>query len=625
MALTESDIKIIIAAELKKQGFKDAQKATSLLDKQFKKLGATVLGALSIRTVVNFGKASIKAFSDAQREAQLLSTQLNSINLGFASPFINEFIDRLALATGVAGGDLTNAFISLSQATGDVTTAQKLLQTALDVSLGTGKDLQSVAYALQKAYKGEVTALAKLKIGYTAAELKGKDFDDVLADLQARFTGAAGDAVDTFAGKMARLTEAADQAKEAFGERLVTAIEDSAGSIEELQQNMIDLAEAFGDAAAGAIKFADKTIEAFNKISNSAPVKFLAKLLELLGRFVLEPIVMGGGVGESFSAGDARRAAEQRRADEKSASARLRNQNALTRAEAKSAAAKLAAEKKLTDEKKKQARENKIIDELNKRFEMDRIQIAAALGGQINEVERLRLELMQAILDEDVKRAIILEGQLIKAEAAAAELAILLDSLDELVGDPFADWPGTIAKIESLLKQLNIKIPIETLFAEKGLKLDQKAMTVTTLERMDVDANNVYINGMLQNQQVDTDNSFGVPRGETSLANAQAVLTIATAVASDAAATLAASEAALALIEAENAAREAANAMNDSILADLFASLGLDANGDPIQNNIIINVEGSIISEQDLAETITDQLYQYQKSGKGLLFSSTAI
>ena len=64
---------------------------------------------------------------------------------------------------------------------------------------------------------------------------------------------------------------------------------------------------------------------------------------------------------------------------------------------------------------------------------------------------------MQAILDEDVKRAIILEGQLIKAEAAAAELATLLDSLDEMVGDQFADWPGTIARIQELLKQLNIK------------------------------------------------------------------------------------------------------------------------------------------------------------------------
>ena len=36
MALTESDIKIIIAAELKKQGFKDAEKATINLSKNFR-------------------------------------------------------------------------------------------------------------------------------------------------------------------------------------------------------------------------------------------------------------------------------------------------------------------------------------------------------------------------------------------------------------------------------------------------------------------------------------------------------------------------------------------------------------------------------------------------------------
>jgi hypothetical protein len=41
---------------------------------------------------------------------------------------------------------------------------------------------------------------------------------------------------------------------------------------------------------------------------------------------------------------------------------------------------------------------------------------------------------------------------------------------------------------KNCLKQLNIKIPIETLFAEKGLKLDQEKMTVTKLERMDVNA-----------------------------------------------------------------------------------------------------------------------------------------
>ena len=42
MAMTESDIKIVIAAELKKQGFDKAQKATSNLENSFKKLGKTV-------------------------------------------------------------------------------------------------------------------------------------------------------------------------------------------------------------------------------------------------------------------------------------------------------------------------------------------------------------------------------------------------------------------------------------------------------------------------------------------------------------------------------------------------------------------------------------------------------
>lgn len=600
------------------------ERAVKKADKAFTALGKTFIGVFSVAKVVQFSKASVRAFAESQKEAQLLATQLESINLGFASPYLNEFIDKLALATGKTGGELTNAFVALSQATGDATTAQKILSTALDVSMGAGKDLQTVSVALQRAYKGETTALAKLRIGYSTAELKGKDFNDVLADLQNRFEGAAAAATDTFAGKLARLTEAVEQAKEAFGKGFVEGLQSSQIEVEELQKDIINLGTVLGKTAAASVAFADKMIEQLDRIGKSQAANFVLSLFEKLTNYVVGPIIFGE-VGTNFSSADAARQAAANRAAEKSASARLRALNALSKAEAKAAAIKLQNEKKVTAEKKKQAQSQSILNDINKRFEMDRIQIAAALGGQINEVERLRLELMQAILDEDVKRAIILEGQLIKAEAAAAELAILLDSLDELVGDPFADWPGTIAKIESLLKQLNIKIPIETLFAEKGLKLDQKAMTVTTLERMDVDANNVYINGMLQNQQVDTNNSFGVPRGAPSLANAEAVLTIATAVASDAAALLAQSEAALALLEAENALKEAQNAMNDSLLADLFESLGLDSNGEPITTNINVIVEGSVLSAEDLAETITDIQYQYQRSGKGLLFSSIAI
>jgi hypothetical protein len=207
---------------------------------------------------------------------------------------------------------------------------------------------------------------------------------------------------------------------------------------------------------------------------------------------------------------------------------------------------------------------------------------------------------MQAILDEDVKRAIILEGQLIKAEAAAKELALLLDSLDEMVGDPFADWPKTITRIQELLKQLKINIPIETLFAEKGLKLDQKTMTVTTIERMDVDANNVYINGQLTNQNETMPNT-----GQALAADVWKEFTAGNP---------------LVIAAVENAA-DANLALADAEL--LLAESLLAESGGTIE--VTVNVEGSVITEQDLTQTILDNLYLHQKAGQGLLLSSVAI
>ena len=592
-------------------------KGTKKADDAFTKLGKKFLAVFSVTKVVQFGKASVQAFSDSTKEAQLLATQLNAVNLGFASPFINEFIDKLELATGVAGDKLTNAFISLSQATGDASTAQKILSTALDVSLGTGKDLNTITNALQRAYKGETTALARLRIGYTTTELKGRKFEDVIKDLQERFDGAAGKATDTFAGKMARLSAAVEQAKEAFGEGLVSGLEDADIAIEDLQEGIINLGKALGNLSAAVVEFGKDAKDTFQDIVDSAPFKALGALFEGFTRFVIGGIVMGDP-GESFASATARIQAQERRREEERNRARLRTQNALTKAEAKSAAQRIAGEKKITSEKKKQAAEAGIINEINKRFELDRIQIAAALGGQINDVERLRLELMQAILDEDVKRAIILEGQLIKAEAAAAELALILDSLDEMVGDPFADWPGTIKRIQELLSQLKIKIPIETLFAEKGLKLDQDKMTVTKLDRMDVNATNVYINGARPLDQ------FVNPFTPLTIEHAVAEGVKADLAESDAAALLAESDALLALIESERALAEAENAIREAELAALFAKLGLDAEGNP-KTVINVNVEGNVTSAEDLAEVITDIQYTYQKTGKGLLLQSRAI
>jgi len=305
-------------------------KATKKADKAFGALGRKFAAVFSVAAVIKFGKESVKAFQEAEKEAALLRSQLEAINLGFASPLVNEYIDNLALLSGVTGGDLTNAFVSLSQATEDATTAQELLSTALDISAGTGKSLQSVTNALQRAYKGEVTSLAKLRIGFTATELKGKKFNDVLDELNERFTGASARAADTYAGKIARLKEAVDQAQEAFGKGLVSGIEESGQSIEDLQQDIINLGEALGGLAADVNNFASDTIAAFDRIGKSAAVQGLLDVFDALVRGV--GFVITGELVPSMDQATARLAGEERRKNEESNRAVLRTRSQLIRA-----------------------------------------------------------------------------------------------------------------------------------------------------------------------------------------------------------------------------------------------------------------------------------------------------
>jgi hypothetical protein len=398
------------------------------------------------------------------------------------------------------------------------------------------------------------------------------------------------------------LNVAASNATETIGVSLITALEllSADNSIETATKKM----KGFGDAIANNITATAYLIRELGKIPGAGVLGNIFGFIEDRISFfspsnaanLLKQIKGFQGMGNisvTKSSQDTQKARidEARRAEE-AALKRQKEILALLKQQTKQQKAMAAAAKK-------QKQEEGILSEINKRFEMDRIQIAAALGGQINDVERLRLELMQAILDEDVKRAIILEGQLIKAEAAAAELALLLDSLDEMVGDPFADWPGTIARIQELLKTLKIKIPIETLFAEKGLRLDQNTMTVTKLERMDVNAKNVYILG---------GGGGGGGGGGDQLVPGIIELFKA------------GDPTAIHAIE-ENALANAALADAELLLADALLAESM-INGD---TNITVIVEGSVIAAEDLAETITDIQYTYQKTGKGLLLQSRAI
>lgn len=137
---------------------------------------------------------------------------------------VEDYITKSALATGVADDQLRPAFDRLVRSTGDVGKAQEGLNLALNISAATGKSLETVTAAVGKALDGNATSLGKVAGGFEASELKGKSFADLLPILTERFGGAAQEQAETFAGKMARLSVAFDEAKETAGSFILDGI-----------------------------------------------------------------------------------------------------------------------------------------------------------------------------------------------------------------------------------------------------------------------------------------------------------------------------------------------------------------------------------------------------------------
>jgi hypothetical protein len=137
---------------------------------------------------------------------------------------VEDYITQTALANGVTDDKLRPSLDRLIRSTKDQTKAQELQSLALNISAGTGKDLQAVSEALGKAYDGNLGALKKLGVGIDESIIKSKNFDAAAAALSKTFEGQASKQAETFEGKMARLNVAFDEAKETVGSYVLDAI-----------------------------------------------------------------------------------------------------------------------------------------------------------------------------------------------------------------------------------------------------------------------------------------------------------------------------------------------------------------------------------------------------------------
>jgi len=136
-----------------------------------------------------------------------------------------DMILKTSLATGVADDKLRPAMQRLAVSTKDTGEAQRLLSLALDISKGKGIELETVANALGRAQDGNTTALGRLGLGLSKAELSTLSFTEVQAKLSELYGGAAAANAETFQGKIDRLKVGFDEAKESLGTALLPQVE----------------------------------------------------------------------------------------------------------------------------------------------------------------------------------------------------------------------------------------------------------------------------------------------------------------------------------------------------------------------------------------------------------------
>jgi hypothetical protein len=204
---------------------------------------AAAAGAYAVKIGIEGVKAAIE---DEKAQTQLALALENATGATKGQIAATEqSILKMSLATGVADDQLRPALARLVRSTSDTEKAQELLATALDVATATGKPLETVANALGKAYDGNTAALGKLGIGLSAAELKTMDFTAVQGKLSDLFGGAAARNADTYAGRIARMQVAFDEAKETIGFALLPILEKV---INFINQNALPAINAFSKA-----------------------------------------------------------------------------------------------------------------------------------------------------------------------------------------------------------------------------------------------------------------------------------------------------------------------------------------------------------------------------------------
>ena len=485
------------------------QKAFRQAESAADKLGKTIKHALIGVGVTAFAKSAIDAFAQSEKGAALFAKTLRNIGFEYATKDSLAFLNNLKMQYGVVDEQLLPAYEQLITATRSVGAAQNLTNVALDIAAQQNISVTQAADALAKAYMGNTKGIAALGLGISKTTLASGNFADILKEITNITRGAASAAANTFAGKLARLSVAANQAKESIGAGLVEALMQLTKSqdIKQLQTRIINFGESaaavfekigkfIGDNIAllkvfGAVMIAgfaitkvaafitalEQVIKVVKVLRDSSIAAAIAEMFMInpIGGAAMAAVMLGviagiiksvdiltdkankatdalKGVTNPFNDGSDRGGAAKY--------AEGAAERAAKDAKEAAAAQRLAAlaQQKAAKDQLAVAKAQALLKRSGTVLDIDQAQIYAALQGKITEQEKLRLDLQLALLTNNATAADQLSQQLLTSQLRTTELASTIASLPKAL-NPFADWPKYIQDLIAQMALLAKSIP----------------------------------------------------------------------------------------------------------------------------------------------------------------------
>jgi post-segregation antitoxin (ccd killing protein) len=436
------------------KALKKAKQDVNVFDKQLKSLARTLGFTFSATAIVAFSKKAVKAFAEDEASAKSLQIQLENTGNAFRVTEVEAYIKSLEKTYAILT-DLRGPFQTLLNVTGSVDLAQRSLEAALDISAGTTQSLTTVVAAISAGVRGQTKGIKSLNSGIDENILATGDMNKIMEELEKRFAGQAAARLDTYAGKMDALKKSTGEATKIIGEGLIDALD-----ILSEDETVTDLSEAmenFAENTAAATKAIAKLAKGFNDFTSSPSFKPAILAFTLLyarksgnfNSFKAALVYVGASGAIELATNNFGRGSSQfggtRQLSKDLMMAKLLGK---------------ARKKEYDIIVKKNNIENKNLEELKKKFDLERIGLTAALNQATDDETKLRLKAQLAILDEDEAMA-----KKLLAEMEAADALKKLAEQAKLAGLSLMDF--ALVSVRSLVSRINTQI--EKINKEFGL------------------------------------------------------------------------------------------------------------------------------------------------------------